>query len=140
MSSWTTTVCAGALTATLLLGGCMPLGPGFSSRDATLFSAPPVVVHRRAEYFLVWTQGSYPFFFQPNYKAIGGRLVFALDVTASSGNLAGRARAMKIEGAENLHALRRGGAYWWEPEPKPDGRLVQLRIVEQPASSAARPL
>jgi hypothetical protein len=136
------TAIAIVVAAILLLGGCVALEPrfraGFSSTDPRLFSAPPVVTHRGDEYLLVWTQASYPFFFEPNYKPMAGRLVFALNVTASSGNLAGRKREMKIEGAENLHALQRGGAYWWESEPQPDGRLVQLKIVEQPVSTAPR--
>ncbi len=130
------------LTATLLLGGCVALGsrlgPGFSSTDTALFSAPPVVVHRGQDYFLTWTQGSHPFFFQPDYEAVEGRLVFALVATSSSGNLAGRQREMKIEGADNLRALQSGGAYWWEREPEPDGRLVELRIVEQFPPAATR--
>ncbi|MFZ5471451.1 MAG: hypothetical protein ACOZIN_18665 [Myxococcota bacterium] len=134
----TKTLLAAALTTTVLLGGCIALGwrfgPGFALTDTpldeALFSEPPVVVHRGEEYFLTWTQGSYPYFFQPNYKAMDGRLVFALVATSSSGNLAGRHREMKIEGAHNLQALQRGGAYWWQREPEPDGNFVPLKIVE----------
>lgn len=121
--------------AAALLGGCVALGwrfgPGFSL-SGTLFSAPPVVVHRGQAYFLTWTQGSHPFFFEPTYEARDGRLLFALVATSSSGNLAGRPRELKIEGAANLEALQRGGAYWWEPEPEPEGTLVRLKLVEQP--------
>lgn len=141
----TRTRLATALTVTLLLGGCVALGwrfgPGFSLTDAplaeALFSTPPVVRHRGEEYFLTWTQGSYPFFFQPDYKAMDGRLVFALVATSSSGNLAGRHREMKIEGADNLQALERGGAYWWEREPEPNGTFVPLKIVESSPPPAA---
>src|SRR5262245_30725316 len=95
-----------ALAATVLLSGCVALGwrfgPGFSSGDTALFAEPPVVVHRGDGYFLAWTQGSHPFFFEPGYEVVDGRLVFALVATASSGNLAGRRREMKIEGAENI--------------------------------------
>ncbi len=123
------------LAALIVLGGCVALGwrfgPGFSSTDTALFSAPPVVVHRGEKYFLAWTQGSHPFFFQPSYQAMDGRLVFALVATSSSGNLGGRHQEMQIDGADNILALQRGGAYWWEPEPEPDGRFVELRIVEQ---------
>jgi hypothetical protein len=136
------TLLAVVVAAALLVGGCVALGwrfgPGFSSADTALFSQPPVVVHRGEEYFLAWTQGRHPFFFQPSYKAMDGRLVFALVATSSSGNLAGRHREMKIEGAENTLALQHGGAYWWEPEPEPDGRLVQLKIVEQSPQATAR--
>jgi len=138
----TRTPLAAVLMATLLLGGCVALGwrfgPGFSSRDASLFSAPPVVEHRGEEYFLVWTQGSYPFFFQPDYKAMDGRLVFAMVATSSSGSLAGRHREMKIEGADNLQALQRGGAYWWEREPEPNGTFVPLKVVEPSPPTAAQ--
>jgi hypothetical protein len=131
----TKTPIAVVLATMLLVSGCVALGwrfgPSFSSSDTELFSEPPVVVHRGEEYFLAWTQGSHPFFFQPNYKAMDRRLVFALVATASSGNLAGRHREMKIEGADNILALQRGGAYWWEREPEPDGRFVRLKIVEQ---------
>jgi hypothetical protein len=122
------------------LVGCAALGwrfgPGFSCADKALFASPPVVVHRGGELFLAWTQGSQPFFFEPDYRARDGHLVFALVSTASSGNLAGRARQMKIEGDDNIRALQRGGAYWWQREPAPDGRLVALKIVEQFPDSA----
>lgn len=140
----TRTPSTAVLTATLLLGGCVALGwgfgPGFSLTDkpldGALFSAPPLVVPRGEGYFLTWRQGSYPYFFQPDYKAMNGRLVFALVATSSSGSLAGRHREMKIEGAENLQALKRGGAYWWEREPEPNGTFVPLKIVESPPTTA----
>jgi len=118
-----------------LLAGCVDLGwrfgPGFSMRERRdLFVEPPVVEHRGQEYILTWTQGDYPFFFEPRYQAMGNRLVFALVATASSGSLAGRRREMTISGADNLEALRRGGAFWWEPAPEPRGSLVQMKIVE----------
>jgi hypothetical protein len=131
---------AAILTAPALLApsGCVALGwrfgPGLSVHDTALFSEPPVVVHRDGAYALAWTQGTNPFFFEPSYKAIDGRLVFALVTTASSGNLAGRPRAMTIEGAENIAALEHGGACWWEPEPEPGGACVELRRVEQMAA------
>jgi hypothetical protein len=139
-----TTPAAAVLTAALLLGGCVALGwrfgPGFSLTDkpldGALFSAPPLVEQRGEEYFLTWTQGSYPHFFEPTYKAMDGRLVFALVATSSSGNLAGRHREIKVEGAENLQALSRGGAYWWGREPEPNGTFVPLKIVEPPPTAA----
>jgi hypothetical protein len=138
----TKTLLAAVLLATLFFGGCIALGwrfgPVFSSRDTSLFSEPPVVLHRDEDYFLAWTQGSHPFFFRPGYKAMDGRLVFALQATTSSGNVAGRYWEMKIEGADNILALQRGGAFWWEPEPEPDGSFVQLKIVEQSSPAAAR--
>jgi hypothetical protein len=124
--------------AALLLDGCVALGwrfgPGASLGDSVLglelFAEPPVLEHRGGDYFLSWTQGRYPFFFEPDYKAMDNRLVFAMVATASSGNLAGQHREVKIEGAPNLSALQRGGACWWEREPEPTGRCVRLKIVE----------
>ena len=126
---------AAVLAGSLELAGCValgwPFGPGFSAANTALFAKPPVVVHRGQEFFLAWTQGSHPFFFEPEYRPKDGRLVFALVSTASSGNLAGRPREMRIDGKENITALERGGAYWWEPEPQPHGRLIALAIVER---------
>jgi len=118
-----------------LLAGCVAFGwrfgPGVSLRDSELFAEPPVVVHRGDDYFLGWTQGKYPFFFQPDYKAMDNHLVFAMVATSSSGNFAGRRREMKIEGASNLAALQRGGACWWEREPEPRGTCVPLELLER---------
>jgi hypothetical protein len=123
------------LASAFLLGGCVALGwkfgPGRSSTNKDLFVEPPVVVHRDEQFFLAWTQGTNPFFFQPDYKAMDGRLVFALGATTSSGSLAGRYREMKIEGDVNIRALQRGGAYWWEPTPEPDGSFVPLKMVKR---------
>jgi hypothetical protein len=115
--------------------GCVELGwqmgPGMSTRDPALFAAPPVVVHAASGYSLTWTQGSQPFFFQPSYKAKAGRLVFALAATSSSGSLAGRPRVMKIEGADEVSALKQGGACWWERSSNVDGTCVTLEVVER---------
>ena len=130
-------VAMAVVAASVQLAACVDLGwrfgPGFSSTDKSLFATPPVVVHRSQEFFLAWTQGSHRFFFQPGYMAKDGRLVFALVSTASSGNLAGQQRELKIEGEANIAALRHGGAFWWERESRPDGRLVPLRLVAEPA-------
>jgi len=37
---------------------------------------PPVVEHRAHEYVLTWTQGDNPFFFEPTYQVMDGRLIF----------------------------------------------------------------
>jgi len=127
---------AAALAAWLHLAGCVALGwrfgPGFSAADTSLFAKPPVVVHRGRDFFLAWTQGSAPFFFEPAYRPRDGRLVFTVVSTSSSGNFAGRPREMRLEGDDNIAALQRGGAYWWERSPQPDGTFVPLQIVEQP--------
>jgi hypothetical protein len=121
-----------------LLAGCVQLGwsfgPGLSMRGRhDLFAEAPVVEHRGQEYFLTWKQGYSPFFFEPAYRAFEGRLVFALAASASSGNLAETSREVRIVGDENVEALQRGGAYWWEPEPVPRGSLVPLKLVEKAA-------
>ena len=125
-----------AAASIISLGGCVALGwkfgPGFPCTEGKLFEDPPVVEHRGDGYFLTWTQGQYPFFFQPNYKVLDGRLVFAVAATSSSGSLAGRQREMRIEGKANLQALRSGGAAWWEREPEPDGRFVKLEMTAVP--------
>ena len=130
------------LAVCLFFGGCVALGwrfgPGFSAADKSMFAEPPVVLHRGNGFFLVWTQGSHPFFFQPDYQEKDGRLVFALVSTSSSGNLAGQHREMRIEGDQNIRAMQHGGADWWEREPEPAGRFVRLRIVEQPATNPPR--
>jgi len=46
---------------------------------------------------------------------------------------------MKITGADALEALRRGGAFWWEPEPEPHGSLVQLAVAEVTRREEPRP-
>ena len=125
------------LVAMALLSGCVALGwrfgPVFSCKSTGMFAEPPIVVHRGPEYFLAWTYGKDAFFFRPGYKAMDGRLVFVLQGTSSSGNVSGRYTEMKIEGAENLLALQRGGAVWWEP----DGSHMQLEVVEHAHSGPA---
>jgi len=100
-------------------------GPGLSCKATGLFAAPPVVVHRNSGYALAWTYGKDAFFFQPNYRALDGRLVFVLQATSSSGNVAGSRTEMPIDGTENVAALESGGAFWWEP----DGSYVKLEVT-----------
>ena len=127
-----------ALLVSAHLAGCVALGwrfgPGRSCTDRTLFAEPPVVVHRAQGYFLTWTQGSHPYEFLPTYQAQNGQLVFALVAMSSSGNAAGKPHEIRIEGDENITALVRGGAIWWEAEPEPDGRRVPLKVLERPAA------
>jgi len=113
-------------------------GPGFPCTRGGLFARPPVVVQRGDGYVLAWTQGEVPFFFRPAYQARDGRLVFAVAATSSSGNMAGQYQEMRIEGADELRALRQGGAYWWEREPEPEGTFVKLEVVE-PAAPRTSP-
>lgn len=123
-----------ALTAVVVVSACVAMGwrfgPGFPCTRGTLFAQPPVVERRGDGYVLTWTQGAYPFYFVPAYQVREGRLVFAVAATSSSGSVAGRHRELVIEGAENLQALQRGGAYWWEREPEPEGTFVRLEIID----------
>jgi hypothetical protein len=118
-----------ALAVALGVTGCTALawrfGPGFSCRNVGLFAAPPVVERRADGVFLAWTYGESAFFFQPGYRAIGGRLVFSLQGSSSSGDVRGRRGDVQIKGRENLKALENGGAVWWEP----DGSYVPIEIV-----------
>ena len=99
------------------------LGFHFSSKDPTLFAAPPSVVRRPDGDFLIWTQGSNPNILFPEYRSVGGRLVFALVVQTSTGS---RSRGeVRIEGAENIAALEQGGAWWAEP----DGSFTRLDVT-----------
>jgi hypothetical protein len=123
-------------TSAPLLDGCVALGwcfgPGVSVRDPNgHFAEPPVVERRPDGWVLAWTQGRFPFFFEPSYEPIDDRLVFALAGTASSGNLAGRRRELRIEGEAAIAALEQGGAFFWEPEPAPRGSLLRLRVLPQ---------
>ena len=125
----------------LVLTGCRALGwrfgPGFSLKDPTIFAAPPAVVRRDDGCFLTWIQGSTPFYFHPGYRVLDGRLVFSLQATSSTGsNGAGRRHEVKIEGAEAHEALQRG-AYWWEPDPEPDGSFVRLTVIDERHPSRA---
>lgn len=119
--------------------GCLGGGPVFSSTDEALFASPPVVVERRGHYVIRWTQGSYPFFFQPDFDVIEGRLVVSVRGSSSSGMLAGRPREVVIDEPRAAAAVTRAsigasgaGVYFWEPEPRPRGRLVPLVIRHEP--------
>jgi len=112
-----------------LVGGCLQLHPDrsvVSCRDTKYFAQPPVVVRRGERYLLAWTQGSYPYYFTPDYWAVDGGLVVAL-AAGSSSTGTGHRQEREIEGAANLAALRRGGACWLEP---PSGPCVRLELVE----------
>lgn len=108
-------------------------GPGASAANRGLFAEPPAIVLRAGGPSLRWTFGGIGFFFEPECRPIGGRLVCALQGTSSSGSLSGRTWELKIEGAQALSALRRGGAFWWEP----DGSLRPLRVIEEEAQRGA---
>lgn len=123
---------AGAILASCTALGWR-MGPGFPCTSGYMFEEPPVVERRGDNYTLTWTQGEFPFFFEPAYMPMDGRLVFALSGTASSGSYVGERREMPIQGTENLEALRRGGAAWWQrdpDQPDQDGRFIELSIVE----------
>jgi len=119
------------LAIAVTLVACFGAGPGFSSEGGSLFAAPPVVEERAGTYRLVWTQGTYPFYFHPDTEIHEGRLVFVVRATTSSGYLVGRRREEPIDAPEQVRALARG-VYFWEPEPAPRGRLVPLVVRHVP--------
>ncbi len=111
------------------LGACVAGRESWvSCRDPSHFVAPPRLVRRGQTSLLTYRQGSYPFAFFPSYAVADGRLVFRLGASSSSGSLAGRWREHRVEGAEELRALERGGAFWAEP----DGTLVRLQVEQGP--------
>jgi hypothetical protein len=111
----------------LLVSGCgFFFGPGYSSRDTAYFAEPPIIVKSGEQYALRWRYGSWGFYFNPRYEVRKGALWFSLQGTSSSGNLKGREAEMPIEGEGAIEALKKGGAFWWEP----DGTLLPLEVRE----------
>lgn len=137
------------------LSACVGLGwqfgPGFSSTDRGAFATAPVILHgdicgirdavRSVDvpctdngpvYALSWTYGDNGFFFQPNCRAMEGKLVCVLQATSSSGSLRGRQGVTPISRPEDVFALETGGAWWWESS----GAHTRLAIVDvNPAST-----
>lgn len=108
-----------------------PFGPGAAIAERPLFAAPPVVECRGERCALVWTQGEFPHAFSLEYRAMNGRLVFSQRGVTSTGSHTGRRFELPIEGVENLQALRRGGAVWWQVEPEPQGTFVPVQVVSK---------
>lgn len=118
----------------LVLSGCgFFFGAGYSCKDPQYFAAPPVVVKNEGRYVLRWRYGAMGFYFAPRYRIRDDRLVFSLQGTSSSGNVSGKEQEMLIEGDRAIAALKKGGAFWWEP----DGSVVPLAIQE--INAPARP-
>jgi hypothetical protein len=113
----------------LFTAACGQPTGGYSLDDPNYFSERPRVVGRADQYSLCWRYGTMGFYFQPSSRIVNGRLVFALDATSSSGALAGSYGRAMIRGSDKVGALRRGGAFWLEP----DGREVKLH-VQSPGS------
>lgn len=117
-----------AIITLLSLSACGFLfGPGYSSVDKHYFAEPPVVVRKDGGYALRWRYGSMGFYFYPRYEVRNGSLVFSLQGTSSSGSRTGKEQELPIEGAEAIEALKKGGAFWWEP----DGSLTPIAIKEE---------
>lgn len=117
----------------LLVAGCVGFffGPGYSCRDTAYFAEPPIIVGNGSAYALHWRYGSMGFYFRPRYEVRGGALWFSLQGTSSSGKLAGGEAEMRIDGRDELAALRNGGAFWWEPK----GPAMRLAVVDKPTPS-----
>jgi hypothetical protein len=77
------------------------------------------------------------FYFQPSSRISGGKLVFSLNATSSTGAAAGKFGELSIVQDEQIRALKESGAYWLEP----DGSEVQLQIrtAESPTTRCKRP-
>ncbi|MBK8168727.1 MAG: hypothetical protein IPK60_00100 [Sandaracinaceae bacterium] len=118
------------IAAAFSLTACAGFGPGLSVRDPSHFAAPPVIVHSGDEYLITWTQADYPFFFRPDYEPMNGGLAFSAHDAASSGDLVGASMAFAIEGEENIRALQRGGAYWWQVGQGGTSEFVRLEVRE----------
>ena len=124
------------LVSFLYGAACAPtgwtFGPVFSCKKTGWFAKRPHIVERGGEYYLAWVYGKDAFAFSPSSKVMDGRLVFTLQAMTSSGKVPGRYAEQRIDGAEKIAALRRGGAYWWEP----DKSFVKLEVVasSSPAS------
>jgi hypothetical protein len=117
-----------AIITLLALSGCgFFFGPGYGSTDKHYFAEPPVVVKKDSQYILRWRYGSMGFYFYPRYKVRNGSLVFSLQGTSSSGSRAGKEQELLIEGAAAIEALKKGGAFWWEP----DGSLTPIALKDE---------
>ena len=124
-----------AIVALFVLSGCgFFFAPGHGSSDTHYFAAPPVVVKRGSQYVLRWRYGSMGFYFYPRYEVRNGVLLFSLQGTSSTGSRSGKEQELLIEGATAIEALRKGGAFWWEP----DGSLTALAIKEEANQSSQR--
>lgn len=117
-----------AIITLLALSGCgFFFAPGYGSADKHYFAAAPVVVKKESQYVLRWQYGSMGFYFYPRYEVRNGSLVFSLQGTSSTGSRSGREQDLLIEGEAAVEALKKGGAFWWEP----DGSLTPLVIKEE---------
>ena len=101
---------------------CCRFGPGFSMSDPAYFSEPPYIAATPGGYSLRWRYGTWGFFFRPDSKVVDGQLLFALQVTTSSGNM--RYGELPIKRPEHIRALETAGAYWLEP----NGDKVRLEV------------
>src|SRR5436190_21534663 len=109
-----------------LLAGCtgFRFGPGFSMTDPGYFSESPHIVAKADGYSLRWRYGRWGFLFRPESKVVDDQLLFALQVTSSSGSLSGRYGELPITDPKRIRVLERGGAFWLEP----DGRKIPLEV------------
>ncbi|ACB75878.1 hypothetical protein [Opitutus terrae] len=126
----------------LALSGCgFFFGPGYGSADHQYFAEPPVVVKVGDHYALRWRYGSMGFYFRPRYEVRDASLVFSLQGTSSSGSVSGKTQEMLIEGDNAIAALKKGGAFWWEPDRSltPISIKEEANQVPEPTSGSVTP-
>jgi hypothetical protein len=110
-----------------LLSGCIgwQFGPGFSARDTRYFATPPKIIEKSGGYVLAWTFGKNAFPFVPRYRVKEGRAVFSVQGMSSAWPVDGRYHEMAITGHAVEAAIKKGEAFWWQP----DGSFLRIEIV-----------
>lgn len=110
-----------------LASGCIgwQFGPGFSAQDASYFATPPKIIKKTGGYVLAWTFGKNAFPFVPRYRVKEGRAVFSVQGMSSAWPVDGRYHEMAITGDAVEAAIRKGEAFWWQP----DGSFLRIEIV-----------
>ncbi len=109
----------------------------FSIRNTEVFAREPILVRRigpgcMRSATLIWTSGEHhPLEPPPQYQAIDGRLIFSLEKLGplNRWKVDPEYRVperLDVEGRLNMHALVKGGAYWWEP----DGTYIRLKVED----------
>ena len=100
--------------------------PNTSLYAADLFASLPYISTRFDGYSLCWQQGTYPFYFSPEYRVRGDVLYFTVRTTTSTGDAKGRYHEFPIRDKDAITALEKGGAVFWMS----DGSKVQLSIID----------
>jgi hypothetical protein len=117
-----------ALVIAAVVTSCgLRFSPGFSSHDTRYFSEPPRIIVKGESHTLRWRYGEMGFYFSPSSTVSGGRLLFALQATSSTGTRSGQIGEVAINDPKQIRALDTGGAFWVEP----NGDKVPLVVVKE---------